>query len=263
MSEIFQEPTAVLTLSGRPQDLPLTPFAKRRVRLVEIRLDRLDPSHWSQRAKEAERAFPSARLIGTLRLEKDGGNWPDSQDRRGAIESALALRRWDYVDIEDDAPQREELLELVQTKSPATRIVLSRHSFEAVSGETMMDQLEAVARSAQACGAEVAKWAGRVLDPNEVGPELLRWLSLYGGPAIPAMFLMGVGAESWRVAAAKLSGGWGYAHDGTGAVAPGQLPWTVFDALLGSIPACKEWNQSWFRGVESAVELAMREEVQA
>lgn len=263
MAGTFQDPIAVLTLAGRPQDIPFTPAAKRRVRLVEIRLDLLDPSQWGGRAKEAERAFPSARLIATLRLEKDGGRWPDAQGRLAAIETALAARRWDYMDIEDDTEERDDLLGLLKVKSPWTRIVLSRHSFKPVDPEQMIEQLEAVAKNAKAVGAEVSKWAGRPLDPQEAGPELMRWLSLGEYSTIPAFFLMGMGSEPWRVAAAKISGGWGYAHDGSGAVAPGQLPWTVFDALIGSVPPCREWDRNWFQGVESAVALAIRQEVEA
>jgi len=262
MSGNFQEPTAVLTLAGKPQELPLTPAAKRRVRLVEVRLDLLDPSQWAARAKEAERAFPSARLLATLRLEKDGGRWPDATPRLEALRAALGARRWDYVDIEDDSAERDELLALAKSVSPMTRIVLSRHSFQAVDPEAMLEQVRAVSASAERAGAEVAKWAGRALDPDEAGPELLRWLSTREGTTVPAFFLMGMGSEPWRVAASRLSGGWGYAHDGSGAVAPGQLPWTVFDALLGSLPPCGEWDKNWFAGVRSAVALALREEAQ-
>lgn len=260
MSGSFHDPIAVLTLSGKPQELPLTPAAKRRVRLVEIRLDLLDPGEWGIRAREAERAFPSARLIGTVRLEKDGGRWVDGKSRHQAVAAALALRRWDHWDVEDDCSERDDLLELLKSKSPWTRIVLSRHSFEPVDPVAMLEQVAAVRDNAVRLGAETAKWAGRALDPDEAGPELLRWLSLWDAPATPAIFLMGFGSEPWRVAASRLSGGWGYAHDGSGAVAPGQLPWTVFDALVGSLPPCREWDGNWFRGVESAVALAMREE---
>lgn len=260
MSGFFHDPIAVLTLSGKPQELSLTPAAKRRVRLVEVRLDLLDPGEWGSRAKEAERAFPSARLIGTLRLEKDGGRWPDGAARLEAIESALSSRRWDHWDLEDDGPERDALFGLLKSRSPWTRIVLSRHSFEPVDPSAMLEQVTAVRDSAVRLGAETAKWAGRALDLDEAGPELLRWLSLWEGPSVPAVFPMGMGSEAWRVAAARLSGGWGYAHDGSGAVAPGQLPWSVFDALIGSLPPCREWDRNWFRGVEATVALALREE---
>lgn len=263
MSGLFHEPTAVLTLSGRPQDLPLTPAAKRRVRLVEIRLDLAEPSVWATRAKEAERAFPSARLLGTIRLEKDGGRWPDAKSRTEALATALSVRRWDYWDVEDDNDERDALLGILRAKSPQTRIVLSRHSFLALDVPAMLEQIAAFGLDANRLGADVAKWAGRCLDPDEAGPELLRWLSLWQGPAVPAFFPMGIGSEAWRVAAALLSGGWGYAHDGSGAVAPGQLPWTVFDALLGSLPSSGKWDKNWFQGVASAVALAMREEADA
>lgn len=260
MSGTNAEPTVVLTLAGRPQDLPLTPAARRRVRVVEVRLDLVDPAQWTARAREAERSFPSARLLATIRLERDGGRWPDASSRVEAFSTALAARRWDYVDVEDDSEERDVLVGVLRAKAPATRLVLSRHAFEPVDAERMLEEVAAVGKRAAELGAEVAKWAGRALDPAEAGPELLRWLSGWEGPAEPAFFLMGMGSEAWRVAAARLSNGWGYAHDGSGAVAPGQLPWTVFDALVGSLPPCLEWDGKWFQGVESAVALALREE---
>ncbi len=260
MSAPFHDPVAVLTLSGKPQDRPRPPAARRRVRLVEIRLDLTDPANWGARAREAERAFPAARLIGTLRRERDGGRWPDAASRLETLTEALVLRRWDYWDLEDDGPERDALCAVLREKAPWTRLLLSRHSFEPVDPPAMLAQLELVRDSARRLGAEVAKWAGRGLDPDESGPELLRWLSQWSDPAVPAMFLMGTGSEPWRVAAARLSGGWGYAHDGSGAVAPGQLAWPVFDALIGSVPDRREWDAGWFQGVASAVALATREE---
>ncbi len=53
-----RDPMAILALAGRPQDLPLTSSAKRRVRRVEIRLDLVDSADWAHRMREVERAFP-------------------------------------------------------------------------------------------------------------------------------------------------------------------------------------------------------------
>jgi 3-dehydroquinate dehydratase len=117
-----------------------------------------------------------------------------------------------------------------------------------------------VRRRADELGAHVAKWAGCPLDMEESGPDLVRILSAWNAKAMPAVFPMGIGAEPWRVACALVPGGWGYGHDGAGAVAPGQLPWQVFDALLGSLPPSDRWDARWFDGIRKATALALREE---
>lgn len=258
-----RDPLAILTLAARPQDLTLTASAKRRVRRVEIRLDLVDPADWAHRVREVERAFPSARLLATLRRRTDGGNWPDDEDRREAMDRILAIGGWDAVDLEADAPDLDALLASVRRRAGDLRLVLSKHSFGAVEGAELAGQVDQVRRRAADLGAHVAKWAGFVADLEEDGPGLVRILSTWSGPAIPAVFPMGLGAEPWRVACSIVSGGWGYGHDGAGSVAPGQLPWKAFDALIGSVPGSDRWDREWFSGVVSATALALREEVAA
>jgi 3-dehydroquinate dehydratase type I len=227
---------------------------------VEIRLDLVDPGEWAHRVREAERAFPAARMLATLRRRRDGGMWPDAGDRQEALERILAIRGWDALDLESDAPDLEPLLALARRRAPELRIVLSRHVFEAVEGKEIADQISLLRAQAADSGAQVAKWAGVVMDLEEDGPELVRILSAWDGETVPAVFPMGAGAEPWRVACAAVSGGWGYGHDGTGSLASGQLPWQVFDALLGAVPRSDRWDPEWFAGISSATALALREE---
>ncbi|MBK8800906.1 MAG: hypothetical protein IPN71_02405 [Fibrobacteres bacterium] len=255
------QPTAILVLSRPPQELALTPAARRRVRRVEIRLDLLDPVDWIGRCREVERAFPSARLVGTLRRTCDGGQWPEWLSREEMFEKLLAFRGWDMIDLEDDAPDFEPLLALLQHKAPDVRHLVSRHSFRPVESAEMEEQIRLVRERARRTGAKVAKWTGRLLDLTESGPDLVRLLSAWDGPVQSAVFPMGDGSEAWRVAAALVGGGWAYGHDGAQAVAPGQVSWQVLDCLLGSVPAAAAWNSTWFSGVAKAVDLAMREEV--
>lgn len=255
------QPTAILVLSRPPQELSLTPAARRRVRRVEVRLDLVDPVDWMGRCREVERAFPSARLVGTLRRTCDGGQWPEWQSREEAFEKILGFRGWDMVDLEDDAPDFDSLLSLLQRKAPDVRHLVSRHSFRPVETREMERQVHLVRERARRTGAKVAKWAGRFLDLPESGPDLVRLLSAWDGPFQSAVFPMGESTEPWRVAAALVGGGWAYGHDGSSAVAPGQVSWQVLDCLLGSLPPSAVWDGSWFSGVVSAVELALREEV--
>lgn len=254
---------AILALAGRPRDLSLTSSAKRRVRRVEVRLDMVDPVDWTHRVREVERAFPSARLLATLRRQADGGRWPDGEDRRDAWDRILSISGWDALDLESDAPDLEASLSVARRRAPDLRLVLSRHGFHAVDGARLADQILQVRRRAAELGAHVAKWAGFVTDLEEDGPELVRILSAWDDVAIPAVFPMGPGAEPWRVACAVVSGGWGYGHDGTGAVASGQLPWKAFDALIGSVPSSDRWDPDWYSGIVSATALALREEAVA
>jgi 3-dehydroquinate dehydratase type I len=255
------EPMAVLALAGSPSELPLNPAVRRRVRRVEIRLDLVDdPTRWTSRLREAERAFPSARMLATLRLDSDGGSWPAGADRVRALEPVIGDRGWDCVDLEADAPDLADLVALLERKAPDLRRVVSRHSFRAVSTEEALEQIEGVRARARELRGAVAKWAGSFLDTDESCPELARLLALWDGPGVPAVFPMGTGAEPWRVACAVVGGGWAYGHDGTGAVAPGQLAWRVLDALVGAVPRTDRWDPEWFEGVRRATALALREE---
>jgi 3-dehydroquinate dehydratase len=132
-----------------------------------------------------------------------------------------------------------------------------------VEGAELAHQIMEVRNRAAELGAQVAKWAGFVMDLEDDGPELVRILSAWNDTALPAVFPMGLGAEPWRVACAVVCGGWGYGHDGTGAVAPGQLPWQALDALIGSVPGSDRWDREWFSGIVSATALALRDEVAA
>jgi len=254
------DPTAVLALAGSPRDIPISPTVRRRARLVEIRLDLVEPKLWAHRIREVERAFPAARLLATLRLERDGGRWPNDKDRILPWDEILSIPGWYALDLEADALDLDELLALVRRRAPQLRLVLSRHSFRPVDGAQLQEQIEGVRRRADELGAHVAKWAGLLDDMDQCGPDLVRILAAWDAKALPAVFPMGMGAEPWRVACALVPGGWGYGHDGTGAVAPGQLPWQVFDALLGSIPISDRWDERWFQGVRAATDLALREE---
>ena len=258
------EPTAVLALAGVPSQLPLSPSVRRRVRRVEIRLDLVDdPADWVHRLREAERAFPSARMLATVRLSCDGGRWPSGADRARALDAVLGVPGWDAVDLESNAPDLQDLLEVVRRRAPDLRRVVSRHSFVAVPAEEAADQVAAVRARGRELGGHVAKWAGVLDDLDDSCPALARILSAWEGPDIPAVFPMGLGAEPWRVACAVLGGGWGYGHDGTGAVAPGQLSWRTLDALLGGVPSSDRWDPDWFEGVRSATGLALRAESDA
>lgn len=258
-----RDPMAILALAGRPHDLPLTSSARRRVRRVEVRLDLVEPEEWEHRVREVERAFPSARLLATLRRQADGGRWPDGEDRRDALDRILSIPGWDALDLESDAPDLDASLAAARRRAPDLHLVLSRHSFRAVEGPELADQIREVRLRAAELGARVAKWAGFLSDLGEDGPELVRILAAWDDAVLPAIFPMGLGAEPWRVACAVVCGGWGYGHDGTGAVAPGQLPWKAFDALIGSVPGSDRWDPDWFSGIVSATALALREESQA
>lgn len=252
-------PQAVLVLTTPPAANPLPSRTKSRVRLVEVRLDLFAPDYWPSLPRELRRAFPNAKSLATLRLARDGGRWPDSESRRDALRRILDLHRWDYVDVEDDSPEREPMLDMVRASGAG--IVLSRHAFVPQTSEEVSDTVDRLFASASAENAAVAKWAARLDDPNGTLPGLLRQISSTADRApVPAIFPMGPNSETGRVAAALASAGWGYAHDGSGPAAPGQLSWPVFEALLGSLPPPGSDMAAWLSAVRRAVVLAIAPE---
>lgn len=256
-TEHARAPLAVLVLTGPPSSLPMPERARARVPLVEVRFDLFEADRWNTLPRETRKAFPRAKLLATLRLDRDGGRWPDAASRKDALRRVVDLHRWDYLDIEDDAPEREELLRVARQSGAG--IVLSRHAFVPQNAEEASDTIAHMLRTAAAEGAAVAKWAARLEDLDGTLPGFLRQVAAAApdGP-VPAIFPMGPLSETGRVAAALASGGWGYAHDGSGPAAPGQLSWPVFEALLGSLPAPAGQDLSaWTNSVAGAVELAL------
>jgi 3-dehydroquinate dehydratase len=160
------------------------------------------------------------------------------------------------VDVEDDSPERDEMIALVHGSGAG--LVLSRHAFDPRGSEEAADTITHMQRTALRDRAAVAKWAVRLEDPEGTLPGLLRQVSGFpdNGP-VPAIFPMGPASEAGRVAASLASGGWGYAHDGSGPAAPGQLSWPVFSALLGSLPGPGQELSSWLHSVAGAVDLAL------
>ncbi|MCB9497238.1 MAG: type I 3-dehydroquinate dehydratase [Fibrobacteria bacterium] len=249
-------PTAVLVLSGPPNANPLPERVKARVPLVEIRFDLFPQDEWSGLPRLVRRSFPSAKLLATLRLDRDGGRWPDLASRTIALKRLTDLHRWDFIDVEDDSPERERMIGLV--REAGAGLVLSRHAFDPRGPEETTDTIAHMLRTASKEGAAVAKWAVRLEEPAATLPGLLRQISEQPDDApTPAIFPMGPLSEAGRVAAALASGGWGYAHDGSGPAAPGQLSWPTFSALLGSLPRPGRELSGWLKSVEGAVELAL------
>jgi 3-dehydroquinate dehydratase type I len=248
---------AVFTLVRFPSQIPLSATVKKRVKLLELRLDRFAPGDWKSLLAEAKREFPSARLLLTIRFAKDGGNWPDDASRREAFAQALGLGAWDYVDVEWDAHDWTDLEPLLKRHGAWTRLVCSRHDFTPAP-EGLEKALEALWRESAKRGAAVSKWAGVLADPSEI-PALCTFVSLRRDEAmVPSMFAMGAEGRVTRVASPLLCGGWSYGHDGVGEAAPGQLPWTVLDALLQSLPPAEQPTPSWLEAVDRAVGLAVQ-----
>lgn len=248
-------PQAVLVLAGPPSANPLPERTRSRVPIVEARLDLFPRDAWPSLPREIRRAFPRARLLATLRLDRDGGRWPDVASRLDALRSILDLHRWDYVDVEDDSPERDRMIAMVHAANAG--LVLSRHAFTPVGAEEVCDTIGHLQRAATSDGAAVSKWAVRLEDPDGTLPGMLRQIASSGDGPVPAVFPMGPCSEAGRVAAALASGGWGYAHDGSGPAAPGQIAWPVFEALLGSIPPPGNDLASWLDSVGRTVDLAL------
>jgi len=258
VTEIVRPAVAVFTLVRSPSQIPLSASVKKRVKLLELRLDRFAPGDWKGLIAEAKRDFPSARQLLTIRFAKDGGNWPDDASRREAFAQALPLAQWDYVDIEWDAHDWAELEPLVRRHAAWTRLVCSRHDFVPAS-EGVEPALSALWAESARRGAAVSKWAGMLADPAQDIRRLCTFASLHRDEAmVPSMFAMGAAGMVTRVASPLLCGGWSYGHDGVGEAAPGQLPWTILDALLQSLPPAQEPSQAWLEAVERAVALALQ-----
>lgn len=98
---------------------------------LEIRYDFFDTELWPELSSRVHKIAPEVRQIGTIRLKKDGGIFPDSQ----AIERPALWRKImeapevpDWIDLERDYLHDFDNLQKLASQRQ-TKILVSEHNF--------------------------------------------------------------------------------------------------------------------------------------
>lgn len=216
--------------------------------VLEIRYDLFpDRKAWADIARRAKSLNPSAILLGTVRLERDGGALPDSFDgRRMPFWEKIigADEHPDWLDLERFALADYASLRL-RCDCAGMKIIVSEHDFKGIPG------IEELSASADECvrlkadGFKIAAMSSSAGDCDGLYAFIERrfkdfeWLSAF------AMGDTGRASRLWSLACgANLT----YASI-MGAAAPGQIPVARMKSLLKSLPDFR--SEADFRAVLS------------
>jgi 3-dehydroquinate dehydratase I len=203
--------------------------------VLEIRYDLFpDRDSWPDLARRAKTVHPSAILLGTIRLERDGGALPDSfGGRRMPFWEKIidADERPDWLDLERFALADYASLR-PRCACAGMKIIVSEHDFKGIPG------IEELSASADECarlkadGFKIAAMSSSAGDCACLYAFIERrfkdfeWLSVF------AMGDTGRASRLWSLACgANLT----YASI-TEAAAPGQIPVARMKSLLKNLP---------------------------
>jgi len=202
---------------------------------VELRADGLDPAVLpgaitAFHDEKTRRGF-AGPVVFTLRLQRDGGAWPDAgAASRNALWTSLPLHACDWVDLEIEeviGPGRIPPPTFAAIRAAGAKILLSHHAFGPESREDWERLLDVMNRH-QPDGVKFAVTPS----PQQV-PVLLEFARRVAAEYAWCCVL-GMGAEGavTRVVSPLLGCPLTYGFLGEGAVAPGQLPADVMAAFL-------------------------------
>lgn len=164
---------------------------------------------------------PSKPILLTVRMERDGGNWPtaDSWSRLAIWEQALRLGiEWIDIETEVEENQRQKLWELRQACGAETQILVSHHDFKSAGD---LARLQERFDSMQSPYAHAYKMALTFENPIEEA-EMTKFLSSKPKNLI-SCFSMGALGQKSRLLSPYQGAPWTYGFVGEIASAPGQL----------------------------------------
>lgn len=209
---------------------------------LEIRYDLFpDVFEWAALAARVRRLNASALLIGTIRLDCDGGKLPVEfqKERFGFWEKILAAEiRPDFLDLEYFSLSDFERLHSA-AKAAGVKILVSRHDFSKVPAyEEMCRQ----AKTAKMLGAEGFKVAAMSSRLDDCGDLYGLALDCAGAFSLFAAFAMGESGKLSRVWSLRCGANLSYGVFGR-VTAPGQLPMRKMLEIWQKMPNIREKSQ--------------------
>lgn len=125
---------------------------------VEIRYDFFDESEWKDLSKRVRNVAPGKLQIGTIRLKRDGGTFPDAReierpDLWAEILAGSEVPEW--LDLERDCLHNYETLDKLAT-SRKVRILVSEHNFARIPSDAELEQLAKDVKRFKAPGLKIA-----------------------------------------------------------------------------------------------------------
>lgn len=199
--------------------------------VLELRLDRVPPDVVDDLLAQADRP-----VLAACRRQEDGGREPLEEDqRRQRLQAALDAGA-DLVDVERDAPFRDEIQQAAQRAN--AHVIVSDHDTTGTpSVDELLDRIEAMRP-----GADVVKIATHVDDDGDVG-RLIQ--AAIRAPRLGVPFaLMGLQDRTLRALAGPLGMALVYAAPAGDQAAPGQLP-VDMQSQLPRTPTTPEGSEDY------------------
>ncbi len=188
--------------------------------ILEIRYDFFDESEWLALAARVRKIAPNAMLLGTIRLKRDGGTFPNAR----AIERPAL---WEKILEADDVPEWLDLErdclhdfnELRKTATPkGVKILISEHNFTRIPGDLELKNYLTDVKRIKADGIKIAAMSNSDEDCN----RLYKFAKKAKGFKFIAAFGMGETGKISRIWSLKEGANLTYGSIGK-AAAPGQI----------------------------------------
>lgn len=133
---------------------------------LEIRYDFFEQSQWPGLSARLRKVAPHAMQIGTIRLHRDGGKFPDREAVarpalwQGILEAAEVP---EWIDLERDCLSQFAGLKKAAS-ARGTRILVSEHNFVRIPGDQELKILVDDARRVKADGLKIAAMSNSATD---------------------------------------------------------------------------------------------------
>ena len=138
--------------------------------ILEIRYDFFDESEWQGLSARIRKLVPKAIQLGTIRLKRDGGTFPDARaiERPGLFEQILnASDVPEWLDLERDCLHDYDKLREIATPK-GVKILISEHNFTRIPSDLELKNYLTDVKRVKADGIKIAAMSRRLLTPLQV-----------------------------------------------------------------------------------------------
>ena len=188
--------------------------------IPEIRYDFFDESEWQGLSARIRKLVPKAIQLGTIRLKRDGGTFPDARaiERPGLFEQILNTSDDpEWLDLERDCLHDYDKLREIATPK-GVKILISEHNFTRIPSDLELKNYLTDVKRVKADGIKIAAMSNSEDDCT----RLYKFAKRAKGFKFIAAFGMGETGKISRIWSLKEGANLTYGSIGK-AAAPGQI----------------------------------------
>lgn len=202
--------------------------------ILEIRYDFFEESLWPELSSRVHKIAPNAKQIGTIRLKKDGGTFPDARavERPSLWEKIMEKPEVpDWIDLERDyLHDYGTLQQLVSQKQ--IKILISEHNFARIPSDLELKNFTLDVKRIKADGIKIAAMSNSAEDCDRLYKFAKKQASSFD---LVAAFGMGSTGKISRLWSLKEGANLTYGSIGESA-APGQIDVGLMRKAIDSLP---------------------------